>query len=204
MHRGRRTQEAPCINVIRSCSYEYMCVYTGARTRIRDILYRGAAHHVSRRSLGKTTSRLSNYRSCIMHRSPQVPSLALSFSISVSLPRPSPAPTLLEHSPRRSPENKVPEFRGRTKLRKCWHQLRRRSTIRFPPPLSERTTGVSKGGIGKCSDRARRSSIYGYPVVGHVYVRVHAHFNVPFIRRNSRSASNWVTVLSNSLLRVYL
>lgn len=62
------------------------CVYT----RIRDVLCIGMLRAMyrdvlARRSPGKTTSRLSNYRSCIMHRSPHVP-LALSFPFSLPPP----------------------------------------------------------------------------------------------------------------------
>lgn len=180
VHRGRRTQEAPCINVIRSRLRACVCT--------RDVLYRDAARHVSRRSLGKTTSRLSNYRSCIMHRSPQLLlSLSLSLSFSVSLSR------YLVSSP--SPTLGVLVDRQKTRFQSSGGQSCGSAGISCGgDPLSDflrrERRGWKKGGIRKCSVRARRGG--ARPLVKHVYActRILSLLLLEGIREISVESSN--------------
>lgn len=144
------------------------------RAMYRDVL--------ARRSLGKTTSRLSNYRSCIMHRSLcryLLRSLSLSLPLRVSLSRPlsrlivplPPSSGVLDRQ-----KTRFPEFRGQS----CGSAgiscggdplsdfLRRE---RMGDGGEER---VKKGGIGKCSDCAGRRRIHLYAFVKHVYTCIRA------------------------------
>jgi len=78
----------------------YRCVYACTRIYVAYCIEMLSAMYrdvLAQRSLGKTTSRLSNYRSCIMHRSTQVdflrslslsPLFYLSLQVSISFDLP--------------------------------------------------------------------------------------------------------------------
>lgn len=124
----QKRRKRRCINVIPGTPGYPACVcrtYARIHMYARDFCIE-VSRHASRRSPsspGETTSRLSNCRSCIMHRSLQVSLVLLLRSHSPDCTRSpiSPASTLsfylLLSTPvysRRSPENKVPEFRRRS------------------------------------------------------------------------------------------
>lgn len=173
MHRGCRTQEAPCINVVRACLYG--CVYSC--TRIRSVLYRDAARHVSRRSR-PAFSRQNDVQVIklpFMHNAPISAGtscalfLFLPLSVSLSLSRPlSRLIPLLTISVVLVDRQKT-RFRssGGDKAAEVLASAVAEILYQISSAESEQTIGAKKGGVEKCSDRSRRSRMCS--IVKHVY-----------------------------------
>jgi len=169
--RLQKRRKRRCINAARSPGTTGTLKCTRACTHIRAISVSVClSRYASRGSPGETTSRLSNCRSCIMHRS-----LCRYLPFSRRSPRSHlPGPALVSRFPpsprrwatpassdtafsRRSPESKLPKFRGRScesaGISCNGEILYQISPIEYGGCQRERATG----GWGKRSDHERGS-----------------------------------------------